>query len=252
MKTSRLRRKRILKQDAGSKDFFSGSRGIQEKEKPFFSPGMLSKQEEEVATSLRKQAEEKKDEVKSKVYKQDKEEETQAQVNKKEEEKEVSKSQAIEKQSEEEKPEQTVSSKGDEKDKEQAVNAQQEDKENISKKSSDEEEKAQGKINAKFNNASQVTPAFENALSKTKGGGNPLPDKLKKEAEGIFRMSLDRVRIHTGDDASQLCRQINAQAFTHGYDIYFSDGKYDPGTSQGKHLLMHELTHVVQQQDGDE
>ncbi len=40
---------------------------------------------------------------------------------------------------------------------------------------------------------------------------------------------------------------LGAQAFTHGNDIYFNDGKYQPESSKGKHLLAHELTHTVQQ-----
>ena len=42
-------------------------------------------------------------------------------------------------------------------------------------------------------------------------------------------------------------RELNAQAFTHGRDIYFGSGKYNPNISSGKRLLAHELTHVVQQ-----
>jgi len=42
-------------------------------------------------------------------------------------------------------------------------------------------------------------------------------------------------------------RELRAQAFTHGSDIYFNAGKYEPGSTNGKGLLAHELTHVVQQ-----
>jgi len=55
------------------------------------------------------------------------------------------------------------------------------------------------------------------------------------------------VRIHTGGEADQLNRQLSAQAFTHGQDIYMGAGKYAPGTSAGNRLLAHELTHVIQQ-----
>ncbi|MFC2023856.1 DUF4157 domain-containing protein, partial [Chloroflexota bacterium] len=33
----------------------------------------------------------------------------------------------------------------------------------------------------------------------------------------------------------------------HGQDIYLGEGRYDPGSSDGKRLLAHELTHTVQQ-----
>jgi hypothetical protein len=40
---------------------------------------------------------------------------------------------------------------------------------------------------------------------------------------------------------------LHAQAFTHGSDLYFNEGKYNPGSNSGKQLLANELTHVVQQ-----
>jgi len=56
------------------------------------------------------------------------------------------------------------------------------------------------------------------------------------------------VRVHTGGEADHLNRQLSAQAFTHGQDIYMSAGKYAPGTPGGNRLLAHELTHTIQQQ----
>src|SRR5690606_1881665 len=55
------------------------------------------------------------------------------------------------------------------------------------------------------------------------------------------------VRIHTGADSVQMNRELGAQAFTHGRDIYFNEGKYNPSSPDGQRLLAHELTHVVQQ-----
>jgi Domain of unknown function (DUF4157) len=43
---------------------------------------------------------------------------------------------------------------------------------------------------------------------------------------------------------------LGAQAFTNGNDIYFNNGKYNPNSKDGKHLLAHELTHTVQQSGG--
>ena len=42
-------------------------------------------------------------------------------------------------------------------------------------------------------------------------------------------------------------QDLNAQAFTHGSDIYFNKGKYDTGSKDGQKLLAHELTHTIQQ-----
>jgi hypothetical protein len=55
------------------------------------------------------------------------------------------------------------------------------------------------------------------------------------------------VRVHTGAKAAQTAQAINAKAFTTGNDIVFGPGQYSPGTSGGKRLLAHELTHTIQQ-----
>ena len=81
----------------------------------------------------------------------------------------------------------------------------------------------------------------------TSGGGAPLPAKLRSELEPRFGTDFSNVRVHTGSQSDQLNRKLGAQAFTHGSNIYMGAGKYSPGTASGKHLLAHELTHVVQQ-----
>ena len=48
-------------------------------------------------------------------------------------------------------------------------------------------------------------------------------------------------------DAGQ---RLKAKAFTHGRDLVFGAGQYQPTTPTGKKLLAHELTHVVQQGGG--
>ena len=65
--------------------------------------------------------------------------------------------------------------------------------------------------------------------------------------ESRFGANFSDVNIHTGSQSEVLNRSLNAQAFTHGSDVYFGEGKYNPESQQGKHLLAHELTHVVQQ-----
>jgi hypothetical protein len=65
--------------------------------------------------------------------------------------------------------------------------------------------------------------------------------------EPRFGNDFSSVRIHTGSNAVQMNKELHAQAFTHGSDLYFNEGKYNPGSNSGKQLLAHELTHVVQQ-----
>ena len=59
--------------------------------------------------------------------------------------------------------------------------------------------------------------------------------------------NFENVRVHTGAEAVQMNRDVQARAFTHRNDIYFNQGNYSPGSTDGKRLLAHELTHVVQQ-----
>ena len=65
--------------------------------------------------------------------------------------------------------------------------------------------------------------------------------------EPRFGADFSGVRIHTGSEAAQLNREVSAQAFTHGQDIYLGEGKTDVASAQGKQLLAHELTHTIQQ-----
>jgi len=58
------------------------------------------------------------------------------------------------------------------------------------------------------------------------------------------------VRVHTSPEANSLNHELGAKAFTTGQDIFFKQGEYNPGSSSGKELLAHELTHVVQQSTG--
>lgn len=94
--------------------------------------------------------------------------------------------------------------------------------------------------------ASQME-SVEAMIQETKGQGMPLPEELRMELESKFKADFSNVRIHIDAKAIELSAMLNAQAFTHGYDIYFNVGKYDPFSRTGKHLLAHELTHVVQQ-----
>jgi hypothetical protein len=89
--------------------------------------------------------------------------------------------------------------------------------------------------------------SFEQNLMSSKGGGSALPETTRSFMESRFSSSFEGVRIHTGSTAQTLSRSINAQAFTHGNDIYFNSGKFSPDTAAGGHLLAHELTHTIQQ-----
>lgn len=84
-------------------------------------------------------------------------------------------------------------------------------------------------------------------LSSRRGGGHALPPPVRHRMEAGFGADFGGVRIHRDAEAADLSTGLAAQAFTHGRDIYFGRGAYDPASRSGQHLLAHELTHVVQQ-----
>ncbi len=79
------------------------------------------------------------------------------------------------------------------------------------------------------------------------GGGEPLAQSAKSFFEPRFGHDFGHVRIHTDTRAAESARQVHALAYTFGRDIVFGAGMYEPWTPEGRKLLAHELTHVVQQ-----
>jgi hypothetical protein len=90
---------------------------------------------------------------------------------------------------------------------------------------------------------SAVGSNIESRLSSSKGGGSPLSSGVRSFMERRFGTDFSQVRVHTGSEAIQMNRELNAQAFTQGQDVYFGVGKIPANDS----LTAHELTHVVQQ-----
>jgi hypothetical protein len=77
--------------------------------------------------------------------------------------------------------------------------------------------------------------------------GTPLEPTLREEMEQRFGYSFSGVRVHTGTVAQQSARDVGAHAYTVGHNVVFAGGQYAPGTHEGRRLISHELTHVVQQ-----
>ena len=80
--------------------------------------------------------------------------------------------------------------------------------------------------------------------------GAPLPEGLRQRLEGALGRDLGDVRIHVGGAADRAARGVNALAFTVGRDVYFRSDAWAPGTEAGDRVLLHELTHVTQEEDG--
>jgi bacterioferritin-associated ferredoxin len=82
--------------------------------------------------------------------------------------------------------------------------------------------------------------------------GQPLDVATRRPLEAHFGADLDDVRVHTGPEAAESARSLDALAYTSGRDIYFAPGMYAPASGGGQRLLAHEVAHVVQQSAGQE
>ena len=92
-----------------------------------------------------------------------------------------------------------------------------------------------------------ASSSIESKLKSNKGGGKAMPDRTRNFMESRFGNDFSNVKLHTDNQAVQMNRDLNAKAFTHGNDIYFNSGQYNPESNSGKSLLAHELTHTIQQ-----
>lgn len=93
--------------------------------------------------------------------------------------------------------------------------------------------------------ATGVTPA---SVDETlRASGSPLDSPTRIFFESRFGHDFSRVRVHHDAAAQHSARDVSAQAYTVGGDIVFGAGRFRPDTHEGRLLLAHELTHVVQQ-----
>lgn len=93
----------------------------------------------------------------------------------------------------------------------------------------------------------EVGGASEARIRGLSGGGSPLPETERSFFESKMGHDFGGVRVHNGAEAASATSSINARAFTRGNDIAFAPGQYQPESIEGRKLLAHELTHVVQQ-----
>jgi len=94
-----------------------------------------------------------------------------------------------------------------------------------------------------------IRPTAPQAVQQTLNStGRQLDSGTRSFMEDRFGQDFGDVRVHTDQQAAASARTIDAQAYTAGNDIVFAEGQYSPGSTTGRQLLAHELTHVVQQQ----
>jgi NADPH:quinone reductase-like Zn-dependent oxidoreductase len=82
------------------------------------------------------------------------------------------------------------------------------------------------------------------------GGGQPLDPGTRADMETRFGTDFSQVRVHTDGAAHESARSVGAHAYTVGHDVVFQRDRYDPASPEGRTMIAHELTHVVQQRSG--
>lgn len=106
----------------------------------------------------------------------------------------------------------------------------------------EEEEKA---VQRKGGERMETAPrAVETVLAQS---GQPLDGEARQFMESRIGQDFSSVRVHTDGAAAHSAASIGARAYTSGTDVVFGAGEFSPNTESGRHLLAHELTHVVQQ-----
>jgi uncharacterized protein DUF4157 len=90
-----------------------------------------------------------------------------------------------------------------------------------------------------------VPPVVKEALQSP---GQPLDPATRAFMESRFSHDFSRVRVHVDPRAAESARAVDALAYTAGRDIVFGDRQYAPGRPEGRRLIAHELSHVIQQE----
>jgi hypothetical protein len=99
--------------------------------------------------------------------------------------------------------------------------------------------------------ANAPSSQFERSLDQAmRQGGEELPGPTRAFMETRLGWNFSSVRVHNDAKAHTLAREVSARAFTLNPHIFFDSSQYQPESTEGRHLLAHELTHVVQQSEG--
>ncbi|TVQ11345.1 MAG: DUF4157 domain-containing protein [Bacteroidetes bacterium] len=263
---------RVINHEAGQGEYGSGADTVQlqeEEEEP------LQMMEEEEELQLQQVPEEEEEELlqpkeNDTIQKQEEEEELQMQEEEEEEELlQPKENDTIQKQEEEEElqmqeeeeeeellqPKENDTIQKQEEEEEEMLQMQEEEEEPLQmmedyeeeeplQMQHEEEEELQLQQDRK---GGVVNDTLSGQIKNASGKGQPLPETTNERMSDSFGVDFSQVKIHKDTDAVQMSRQLGAQAFTHGSDIFFNAGKYNPESTQGQRLLAHELTHVVQQ-----
>lgn len=112
----------------------------------------------------------------------------------------------------------------------------------------EEDQKIQRKENSET--GSTGNNGLDSYVGSLNSSGQPLSESSRQFFEPKFGYDFSNVKLHTDSVAAKSAQSINALAYTAGNNIVFNSGQYSPDSDNGKKLMAHELTHVVQQSGG--
>lgn len=107
-----------------------------------------------------------------------------------------------------------------------------------------EEEKLQKKESA---DSSGSSPGVNNYVASLNGKGQSLSADANQYFSSRMGYDFSDVKIHNDKEAAQSAKEVNAKAYTVGEHVVFNAGQYNTESEEGKKLMAHELTHVMQQ-----
>ncbi len=133
----------------------------------------------------------------------------------------------------------------------QKADAPEKKEEPVQKMDAPEKKEEKPAVQSKADGKQPTAPrGLSSRLDRAKAGGRPLPPAVRAGMERAIGADFSAVRIHTDGESAELNRDLQARAFTNGQHVFFNEGNFSPESTDGKRLLAHELTHVVQQNGG--
>ncbi|AEV96875.1 hypothetical protein A4D02_29960 [Niastella koreensis] len=131
------------------------------------------------------------------------------------------------------------------------ASAGKEDKKEEDKKLQRSPASAEASAGKEAGGSTDSTTNVSNYVGSLNGKGHALSPLVNQFFSSRIGYDFSQVRIHTDKEAAESARSVHAKAYTIGNNIVFNEGQYNAESQEGKKLLAHELTHVVQQKGGE-
>ena len=106
---------------------------------------------------------------------------------------------------------------------------------------------AKGALRHSMSSTGLIDPVPGIVYDVLRSTGDPLTSETRRLFDERLHSDFSSVQVHTDSRAADSAAAISARAYTVGSHVVFARGTYQPGTSEGRRLLGHELTHVRQQ-----